>query len=786
MGLYVKGGSWKNWKTFMVKTSSGWKNVTKGFIKGVSGWIQFFPSALIPDNQVTISQTTGSDDLITLNGTNYHWSSSSTVTLTYDFLWSSDGVNWTSVITGLTPNGKSGPNLISNPASQSSNKVSYKISQSSGWVVPNTKNYFSFIVYGNTSSQSGVSQSLSTTIQGPSDITVSISSYTNSSVTMSWTASTNSNRYVVYYYNINLGKFNYYNGSSDGTGGFSGSGSTTITGLLPNTDYYFYVQAATGSSGTTPSNITGYLANLAYAEQKTSGPLYVTYDANGGNNAPYDSTQYAYGSPVTVKPIGSMTYSGKSFTSWNTSADGTGVIYSPGDLFYIYTSITLYAQWSTYIYPPGPINNFFVSSNSSSITWTWDAPTAGSIHNAATGYYYTYQTSSTTPANGTGQSISSGTLSFRVDLLMPGTTKYGFVQAYNLDATGKKQYGPWSSLMGTTVFAPVNQTAPSISIMSNSTILYVTYNGTWTNSPSAYRYQWYIINNNRDGFVSMIAGATSSTYNYGINDSNGYYVLVWASNGAESQYATASNTIMPNTVTATAGTWTGIQQVPNSITYTIGTFANATSYINYIKRADSSNTLLATNSNSTTLSYTLTDSDAGYQIYAYSAVTGSSNTINSQSVFTSVILAATTATPTTHAPMPLSTIQSVTASNGTPKSNGFTDVYWSITDPGTAPYGYEVSIGSFTFSGKSGTASNFWGNYDTTTQSASVTAYWLDYNGNPYGTIVSGGSLLNPYYVGTTTTTTTAAPTAAPGRYSTPPTAPPGGGGGGGGGGGRY
>ena len=88
MGLYVKGGTWKNWSTFRVKTNSGWQNVKKGFIRSVSGWVQFFPTALIPDNEVTISQSTGSDYLVTLTGTNYHWSSSSTPTLTYDILWS--------------------------------------------------------------------------------------------------------------------------------------------------------------------------------------------------------------------------------------------------------------------------------------------------------------------------------------------------------------------------------------------------------------------------------------------------------------------------------------------------------------------------------------------------------------------------------------------------------------------------------------------------------------------------------------------------------------------------
>ena len=73
----------------------------------------------------------------------------------------------------------------------------------------------------------------------------------------------------------------------------------------------------------------------------------VEYDANGGSGtAPSDGTAYTEGAEVTVLDKGELTRTDYIFVGWNTSVDGSGTAYSPGDSFTMPASDqTLYAQW---------------------------------------------------------------------------------------------------------------------------------------------------------------------------------------------------------------------------------------------------------------------------------------------------------------------------------------------------------------------------------------------------------------------------------------------------------
>jgi hypothetical protein len=76
----------------------------------------------------------------------------------------------------------------------------------------------------------------------------------------------------------------------------------------------------------------------------------VTYDRNGatGGAVPVDATVYAGGASVTVMGnVGALSYSGYNFGGWNTAANGSGTAYSPGDVFTITVSLTLYAIWAS-------------------------------------------------------------------------------------------------------------------------------------------------------------------------------------------------------------------------------------------------------------------------------------------------------------------------------------------------------------------------------------------------------------------------------------------------------
>lgn len=91
--------------------------------------------------------------------------------------------------------------------------------------------------------------------------------------------------------------------------------------------------------------------------------------------------------------------------------------------------------------------------------------------------------------------------------------------------------------------APANTTAPAVTPTTGPVgTSYTTTNGTWTNSPTGYTYQWY----NNSG---SIAGATAASYTAVAGDVGSIYAAVTATNASGSGTA-ASNAV---TVTGTAG-----------------------------------------------------------------------------------------------------------------------------------------------------------------------------------------------------------------------------------------
>lgn len=98
----------------------------------------------------------------------------------------------------------------------------------------------------------------------------------------------------------------------------------------------------------------------------------------------------------------------------------------------------------------------------------------------------------------------------------------------------------WSNVVSFTVAAvtlPVNSVAPVISGNTQVGQTLTTTDGTWSNSPTGYAYQW-----KRDG--SAISGATANTYTLVELDAGADITCeVIASNGAGSGAAAASNTL---------------------------------------------------------------------------------------------------------------------------------------------------------------------------------------------------------------------------------------------------
>lgn len=75
----------------------------------------------------------------------------------------------------------------------------------------------------------------------------------------------------------------------------------------------------------------------------TNDQITVSFNANGGNNAPKPQT--ALYNAIIGLPT-NCTRSGHILTGWNTSADGSGTSWMPGDHYTVSDNITLYAQWT--------------------------------------------------------------------------------------------------------------------------------------------------------------------------------------------------------------------------------------------------------------------------------------------------------------------------------------------------------------------------------------------------------------------------------------------------------
>ena len=79
-------------------------------------------------------------------------------------------------------------------------------------------------------------------------------------------------------------------------------------------------------------------------ETVTEDPYNITYDANGGSDAP-DAQQKGEYVQLTLRST-VPTREGYTFSGWNTAQDGSGDSYAPGAPYAADADVTLYAQWT--------------------------------------------------------------------------------------------------------------------------------------------------------------------------------------------------------------------------------------------------------------------------------------------------------------------------------------------------------------------------------------------------------------------------------------------------------
>jgi len=516
--MYIKsGGSWKSIQDFYIKVSGVWKAVNEGYIKVSGAWKKFWSSALSIAQQVTIAQSTDATTfLITLTGTNYHWSPS-TATLKYFFERSTDGgTTWpTTLNTGS----------ITNPAFGLSNTKTYLLPAAAPniGVLPDVLNYYRFRVYATHGALTENSISALTVIQGPTDTTISLANPTFGSVELSWTASTGANRYLVYKSTDNS-IFSQYASVPSGTTSIFG-----ISDLAGGNTYYFYVVPVTGGSFTYP----GYYGNnsntltlpilatptLSAATSLITGFSFNIENYNASNTYNLSTTLGSVsrsGSTVTVSSLSSGQSATVTVSATRSEYGNSNSATRTGSALVQY-NIT----WN-------PNGGTFLNSSSNNETDTGPNGTITSPSSTPTRNGYTFLYWRNTPSGSYDYQVNSG-----------GTWTIGTSGSTNVTFYARWQLNAPSNISAPVV-TPSSGTAGSTQFSSTT--------GSWSGVDITYTYQWQY-NDQGSTWLAAPGTSTNSTYtppsNYVSLYGSSLRCRVTATNGSGSPTA-SSNTVTVN------------------------------------------------------------------------------------------------------------------------------------------------------------------------------------------------------------------------------------------------
>jgi uncharacterized protein (TIGR02145 family)/uncharacterized repeat protein (TIGR02543 family) len=134
--------------------------------------------------------------------------------------------------------------------------------------------------------------------------------------------------------------------SNDGGGG----GSEIVTSS--DSEGGSEVGISSDSEGGSSDDNSGGEQSSSSGGQMTGGQqsYTITYDANGATGvtlpASQTKTRFVDLTLSSTKP----TVTGYTFTSWNTSADGSGTVAMPGGIYSVNADVTFYAQWKVETY----------------------------------------------------------------------------------------------------------------------------------------------------------------------------------------------------------------------------------------------------------------------------------------------------------------------------------------------------------------------------------------------------------------------------------------------------
>ncbi len=321
MPIYIKtSDGFRSVISNFLKTSDGWRKIVSAYLKTADGWRSLFLSSVTPsvEYDASIAQSTNATTyLVTLTGTNYHWSNADT--LSYKFEQSIDNeATWITLASGTA----------TNPSSGSSNTYIYQLIDNLSDVTPNIQNLYRFVVTGtNTTYNTSFSSTNNiTSVYGPENITITSPGKSYNSVDLDWTntAAPNAQKYLI-----------YYKLSTDTSYTFSkviANTFTTVDLLSSSTEYNFKVVPITGVSNT----YKGYRGNdsnvLTITTDAPAVPTQLTSPTITGTGQAFSSINGTSGTYQSGTYQSKTSYIGRTISSippTNGSTTGLGSAGSP-------------------------------------------------------------------------------------------------------------------------------------------------------------------------------------------------------------------------------------------------------------------------------------------------------------------------------------------------------------------------------------------------------------------------------------------------------------------------